>query len=302
MDDWLTKKFEENRPHLRAVAYRMLGSLAEAEDAVQEAWLRLNRSDVQEIGNLNGWLATVVGRICLDNLRARKSRGEGLLEEGGFPDVILSRGEGSDPERETILADSVGLALLIVLESLAPQERLAFVLHDTFGMPFGEIASVVGCSEVAARQLASRARRKVRDSAMMPDVDLKQQRKVVDAFVAAARGGDFDSLIAVLDPDVLLRSDQVPGKVTKVHGAREVAQRAVLFSRMPGRVLPVVLNGTAGLASWSPDGKPFSVMGFVVRNNRIVEIDVIRDAERLRRVDFSAVLGNEPRNLKSVGK
>lgn len=287
MDEWLAEKFEENRPHLRAVAYRMLGSLGEADDAVQEAWLRLSRSEAESIGNLGGWLTTVVGRVCLDMLRSRKSRREESLDER-LPDVIVSRDDRTDPERETLIADSVGLALLIVLESLTPHERLAFVLHDTFAVPFDEIASIIGCSEVAARQLASRARRRVRVAAT-PNVDLKQQRKVVDAFVAAVRGGDFEALVAVLDPDVVLRSDHVPGRLTEIRTARTVARQALLFSRLAASVQAVLVNGAAGIASWLPDGQPFSVMGFIVRNNRIVEIDVLRDPARLSGLDLTVV-------------
>ncbi len=288
MDDWLAHKFEENRAHLRAVAYRMLGSLGEADDAVQEAWLRLNRSDGKDIENLSGWLTTVIGRVCLDLLRSRKSRREESLD-GRLPDLILSRDDQIDPEREALIADSVGLALLVVLETLAPHERLAFVLHDMFAVPFEEIASIVGCSEVAARQLASRARRRVRGANPTPDVDLYQQRKVVDAFLAAVRGGDFEALLEVLDPDVVLRSDHIPGELKVIQGARTVAGQALLFSRLAGSVQPVLVNGAAGIVSWLPDGQPFSVMGFIVRNNRVVEIDVLRDPARLRRLDLTGL-------------
>ncbi len=215
--EWLAQRFEEKRRHLRAVAYRMLGSLSEADDAVQEAWLRLNRSETSAIENLDGWLTTVIGRVCLDVLRSRKSRREEPLDTQ-VPDVIVSREDGMDPEREALIADSVGLALLVVLETLAPPERLAFVLHDMFAVPFEEIAPVVGCSPVAARQLASRARRRVRGAAPVPDVDLEQQRKIVNAFFAAARGGDFDALVAVLDPDVVVRSDH--GTLREIRGRR----------------------------------------------------------------------------------
>ncbi len=287
MEEWLAQKFEENRPHLRAVAYRMLGSLGEADDAVQEAWLRLNRSDARGIANLGGWLTTVIGRVCLDMLRSRKSRREDSLDER-LPDLVLSRDDRIDPERETLIADSVGLALLIVLENLAPQERLAFVLHDMFAVPFEEIASIVGCSEVAARQLASRARRRVRGTPT-PDVGLIQQRKVVDAFLAAVRDGDFEALIEVLDPDVVLRSDHIPGRLTEIRGARNVAGGALMFSRLAPSVQPVLVNGAAGFVSRLPDGQPFSVMGFIVRNNRIVEIDVIRDPARLGHLDLTVL-------------
>lgn len=288
MDEWLARKFEENRPHLRAVAYRMLGSLGDADDAVQETWLRLNRSDAAEIGNLAAWLTTVTGRLCLDMLRSRQSRREESLEQR-LPDLILSRDGQADPEREALIADSVGLALLVVLETLAPQERLAFVLHDMFAVPFEEIASILGCSEVAARQLASRARRRVRGAAPAPDVDLGRQRKVVDAFIDAVRGGDLQALLEVLDPDVVLRSDHVPGELTVIRGAGTVARQALLFSRMAGSVHPVLVNGVAGIVSRLPDGQPFSVMGFIVRNNRIVEIDVLRNPDRLNRLDLTVI-------------
>ena len=204
---WLVERFEENRAHLRAVAYRMLGSLTEADDAVQEAWLRLSGSDTSGIENLKGWLTTVIARLCLDLLRSRTSRREEPLE-ARVPDLIIDREGAVDPERETLLADSVGLALLVVLEKLAPAERLAFVLHDMFGMPFDEIAPLLGRSPAAARQLASRARRRVQGAATVPDADLSRQREVVRAFIAAARGGDLDSLLAVLDPEVVLRADR----------------------------------------------------------------------------------------------
>jgi RNA polymerase sigma factor (sigma-70 family) len=276
MDDWLAQRFEENRAHLRAVAYRMLGSLGEADDAVQEAWMRLNRSGARGIENLGGWLTTVIGRVCLDMLRSRKSRREESLDER-LPDLILSRDGRIDPEREALIADSVGLALLVVLETLAPHERLAFVLHDMFAVPF------------EARQLASRARRRVRGAAPVPDVDVNRQRKVVDAFLAAVRGGDFEALLEVLDPDVVLRSDHIPGELKVIRGARTVAREAVLFSRLAQSVQPVLVNGAAGIVSSLPGGQPFSVMGFIVRNNRIVEVDVLRDQHRLSRLDLTVL-------------
>jgi RNA polymerase sigma-70 factor (ECF subfamily) len=284
--NWLAQGFEENRGHLRAVAYRMLGSLSEADDAVQEAWLRLNRSYANGIENLGGWLTTVVGRVCLDLLRSRKSRREESLD-ARLPDLVLSREDEIDPEQEALLADSGGLALLVVLETLAPPERLAFVLHDMFSVPFKEIATIAGCSPAAARQLASRARRRVRGAAPIPDVDLKQQRRVVDAFLAAVRGGDFEALLQVLDPDVLLRSDHIPGGLKQIRGARTVAEQALMFSRLAHFVQPVLVNGAAGIVSWLPGGQPFSVMEFIVRNNRIVEIDVLRDPARLGRLDLT---------------
>jgi RNA polymerase sigma-70 factor (ECF subfamily) len=286
--EWLAQKFEEKRHHLRAVAYRMLGSLSEADDAVQEAWLRLNRSEASAIENLDGWLTTVIGRVCLDVLRSRKSRREEPLDTQ-VPDVIVSRDDEMDPEREALIADSVGLALLVVLETLAPPERLAFVLHDMFAVPFEEIAPVVGCSPVAARQLASRARRRVRGAAPVPDVDLKQQRKVVNAFFAAARGGDFDALVAVLDPDVVVRSDH--GTLREIRGAPAAAKNALMFSHLAHWVQPVLVNGVAGIVSWLPDGQPFSVMCFTVKGNRIAEIDVVRDPARLRRLNLAALNG-----------
>ena len=286
--NWLAQKFEQNRPHLRAVAYRRLGSLSEADDAVQEAWLRLNRSDPNEIENLGGWLTTVIGRVCLDMLRSRKSRREEPLD-AHMPDPILSREDGIDPEGEALLADSVGLALLVVLETLAPPERLAFVLHDMFGVPFDEIASIVGGSPVAARQLASRARRRLQGSALMPDADLNRQREVVDAFLAAVRGGDFDALIAVLDPDVVVRSDRGPGASWVIRGARAVAQQALMFSRLSGSVQRVLVNGAAGIVSLRPSGEPFAVMGFTIKSGKIVEIDVLGDPGRLRRLDLSVL-------------
>jgi RNA polymerase sigma factor (sigma-70 family) len=284
--DWLAQRFEENRPHLRAVAYRMLGSLSEADDAVQESWMRLSRSDTAGIENLGGWLTTVVGRVCLDMLRSRKSRGEESFETH-LPDLIVSREDQIDPEHETLIADSVGLALLVVLETLSPHERLAFVLHDMFAVSFEEIASIVGCSPVAARQMASRARRRVRGAVANPNTDRKQQRKVVDAFLAAVRNGDFAGLVSVLDPDVVLRSDQIPGGIKEIRGAQEVAGQALMFSRMAKSVHPILVNGTAGIVSWLPNGKPFSVMSFTIKGSRIVEIDVLRDPARLERLNLN---------------
>src|SRR5918911_893660 len=235
--DWLAQRFEANRTHLRAVAYRMLGSLSEADDALQETWLRLSRSDTSGVENLDGWLTTVVARVCLDMLRSRKARHEVSLDEPSgvrVPDPIVSRAEGDDPEHEALLADSVGLALLVVLETLTPSERHAFVLHDMFGVPFEEIAPIVGRSSTTARQLASRARRRVQGAANAPDADLALQREVVDAFLAAARGGDFKALVAVLDPDVVLRADVgalLAGASREVRGAQAVAEQALTFSR-----------------------------------------------------------------------
>jgi len=284
--DWLTQRFEENRRRLRAVAYRMLGSLWEADDAVQEAWLRLNRSETSVIANLEGWLTTVVGRVCLDVLRSRKSRREEPLDKH-VPDLIVSREDGMDPEHEALIADSVGIALLVVLETLGPSERLAFVLHDMFAVPFAEIGHMLGCSPVAARQLASRARRRVREAAPIPDVDRKQQRKVVDAFFAAVRGGDFEALVAVLDPDVVVRSDH--GTLRELRGSRAAAEGALMFSKMAQRIQPVLVNGAAGIVSRLPSGQVFAVMSFTVKGGRIAEIDVIRDPDHLRRLDLTAM-------------
>ena len=291
--DWLAERFEEHRTRLRAVAYRMLGSVNEADDAVQEAWLRLSRSDADEIENLGGWLTTVVGRVCLNMLRSRRTRGELPLDEVHVPDPIVSRADGLDPEQEALLADSVGLALLVVLESLDPAERLAFVLHDMFAVPFDEIAPMVGRSPGAARQLASRARRRVQREAPEPDVDLAAQREVVDAFFAAAHEGDFEALVSVLDPDIVLRSDGGalrPGATAIVRGAEEVASRAMTYVRLSPYVRPALVNGAAGVVV-VPEGRPFSVMAFTVRNGKIVAIDALADPERLARLDLT-LLGN----------
>jgi RNA polymerase sigma factor (sigma-70 family) len=287
---WLGERFEEQRAHLKAVAYRMLGSLSEADDAVQEAWVRLARSEPRRIENLGGWLTTVVGRVCLDMLRARRSRAEQPLD-ARLPDPIVSPGDHVDPDQEALLADSVGLALIVVLDTLAPAERLAFVLHDMFAVPFDEIAPIVGRSPAAARQLASRARRRVQGAAV-PDTDLTGQREVVDAFFAAARDGDFDALVAVLDPDIVLRSDGGvlrPGASIVVRGAAAVASQALMFRRLHPYVRPAVVNGTAGVVV-TPHGRPLSVMAFTVRRRRIVEIDALADPERLRRLDLT-ILG-----------
>jgi RNA polymerase sigma factor (sigma-70 family) len=294
-DDWLAQRFEENRTHLRAVAYRMLGSLSEADDAVQQAWLRLSRSHTKDIENLGGWLTTVVGRVCLDMLRSRRSRREEPLGEpqgARVPDPIVGREEdGIDPEREALLADSVGLALLVVLETLNPAERLAFVLHDMFAVPFEEIAPIVGRTPSATRQLASRARRRVQGSAPVPDADLTRQREVVDAFLAASREGDLEALLAVLDPDVVLRADWgavLAGISREVRGARAVAEGALTFARLAPFAQPALVNGAAGVIV-APRGQPFSVMGFTVRGGKIVEIDILADPARLRRLDLAVL-------------
>jgi RNA polymerase sigma factor (sigma-70 family) len=288
--DWLAEQFEEHRTRLRGVAYRMLGSLSEADDAVQEAWLRLSRSDVDEIENLGGWLTTVVARVSLNMLRSRDVRREEPLGVH-LPDPILDRADGMDPEHEALLADSVGLALFVVLETLSPHERLAFVLHDIFGVAFDEIAPIVDRSPEAARQLASRARRRVQGQHAVPDADLDAQREVVDAFLAAARDGDFERLVAVLDPDVVLRADLGPsGESRDVRGARAVAGQALFYSRLAMVTRPVLINGAVGIVSLL-DGEPFSVGGVTIRGGRIVEIDILADPERLSELDFT-VLGD----------
>jgi RNA polymerase sigma factor (sigma-70 family) len=288
--DWLAERFEANRAQLRAVAYRMLGSVSEADDAVQEAWLRLSRSDTSSVENLGGWLTTVVARVCLDMLRSRSSRREEPLG-AHVPEPIVSLDDGVDPEHEALLADSVGLALLVVLDTLAPAERLAFVLHDMFAVPFDEIAPIVGRSPDAARQLASRARRRVRGRAPAPDADLARQRELVDAFLAAARGGDFDALVAVLDPDVVLRIDRgaVPADASReVRGARAVADQARTFARLARFARPALVNGAAGIVVAAP-GRPLAVAGFTVARGRIVEIDLLADPARLRRLDLTVL-------------
>jgi RNA polymerase sigma factor (sigma-70 family) len=288
--DLLAERFEANRGHLRAVAYQMLGSLSEADDAVQEAWLRLSRSDPSGIDNLGGWLTTVVARVCLDMLRSRTSRREEPLGTH-LPEPIISPEDGVDPEHQTLLAESVGLALLVVLETLGPAERLAFVLHDMFGVPFEEIAPIVDRSPTAARQLASRARRRVRGTAPSPDTDLSRQRAVLDAFMTAARGGDFDALVAVLDPDVVLHADlgaMPAGTPRLLRGAAQVARSALSFSAIAEFARPALVNGAVGIVA-ARHGRPFSVMGFTVSRGRIVEIDVLADPERLRQLDLTVL-------------
>jgi RNA polymerase sigma-70 factor (ECF subfamily) len=279
--DVLAQRFDAERGRLRAVAYRMLGSLADAEDAVQEAWVRLARTDAAAIDNLGGWLTTVVGRVCLDMLRARAARREDSVG-GSLPDPVVTYGDQPDPETEALLADSVGLALLVVLDTLTPAERLAFVLHDMFGVPFEEIARTLGRSSDAAKMLASRGRRRVRGAAPADrdQVDAGRQRAVVDAFLAAARGGDFAALVAVLDPDVVLRADTAGGPVLAT-GAQEVAGRAATFARLAAHVRPVLVNGLPGVLAATADGEPMSVMAFTVAGDRIVEIDSIADPRRL---------------------
>jgi RNA polymerase sigma factor (sigma-70 family) len=286
--DWLAERFQAHRAHLRAVAYRMLGSFSEADDAVQEAWLRLSHADPSGVQNLGGWLTTVVARVCLDLLRARASRREQPLGVH-LPDPIIGRADGIDPEQQALVAEGVGLALLVVLDTLAPAERLAFVLHDMFAVPFEEIAPIVGRSPAAARQLASRARRRVQGAAPVPDADVTRQRAVVDAFLTAARDGDFEGLLAVLDPDVVVRADggAVPAGASRVvRGAAAVAEQALSFARLAPFVRPTLVNGAAGVVV-APGGRPVSVMGFTVRRGRIVAIDILADPERLRRLDLA---------------
>jgi RNA polymerase sigma-70 factor, ECF subfamily len=282
--------FEEHRAHLRAVAYRMLGSMTEADDAVQDAWLRFNRADTTDVENLRGWLTTVVARVCLNMLRARRSHGERSLDENPrLPEPIISREGGLDPEQEALLGDAVGMAMLVVLDRLAPAERVSFVLHDVFGVPFDEIATIVGRTPPAARQLASRARRRVRGTPAVPDVDLRHQRAVVDAFVAAARNGDFEALLAVLDPDVVVRADRgvlAPGAPREVRGAAAVAEQALSFRQLAGFGRPALVNGAAGVVVIRDSG-PYAVLGFTVRGGRIVEIDILADPARLRDLDLA---------------
>jgi RNA polymerase sigma factor (sigma-70 family) len=284
--EFLAERFEAHRVHLRAVAYRMLGSVSEADDAVQEAWIRLGRSDATRVENLGGWLTTVVARICLDMLRSRRSRREEPLGPH-VPEPIVSHEDGVDPEHEALLADSVGLALLVVLETLAPPERLAFVLHDMFAVPFDEIAPIVGRSTGATRKLASRARRRIQGAAPTPDADLGRQRKVVDAFLAAARGGDFAALLSLLDPDVVLRVDrgELPGASREIRGASAVAEQALRYAGGAEYAQPALVNGAAGFVV-APRGRPVAVGGFTVTNGKIVEMDVLADPARLRELDL----------------
>jgi RNA polymerase sigma factor (sigma-70 family) len=302
--EWLAERFEEHRPHLRSVAYRMLGSLSEADDAVQEAWLRLSRAASGDIENLGGWLTTVVARICLNLLRSRTTRREDSLDSlesvgalGSWtthlPDPILSPADGiNDPEQVALLSDAVGLALLVVLDTLDPAERVAFVLHDVFAVPFEEIASIVGRSSDAARQLASRARRRVQRAAPAPDPDLARQWQVADAFLAAAHSGDFNALIAVLDPDVVLRADRgaVPGVpasgLTEIRGAAAVAGQALTFARFAYAGRLVLVNGGAGIIN-AADGRPVAIMSFAIAGGKIVAIDILADPERLGHLDLT---------------
>ena len=288
--DWLAQRFEANRGHLRAVAYRMLGSLSEADDAVQEAWIRLSRTDTTEVENLRAWLTTVVSRVSLNMLRSRRTRREAPLETH-VADPIISPEAGVDPEHEALLGDSLGLALLAVLDALTPPERVAFVLHDVFGLPFDDIARIVDRSPAATRQLASRGRRRVR-GAPVPDADLDGQWAVVDAFLAAARDGDFERLLAVLDPDVVLRSDGGPARPDLrilVRGAEAVASGAMAFRRYVETATRALINGVPGGVAWSPDGSPFSVVSLTVAGGRIVSVDILADPDRLRELDLTAI-------------
>jgi RNA polymerase sigma factor (sigma-70 family) len=287
---WLAERFEQDRARLRAVAYRLLGSLSEADDAVQETWLRLSRSGASGVDNLTGWLTTVVGRVCLDMIRSRAAHREEPLGVH-LPDPVVSREDAADPEYQALLADSVGLALLVVVQALAPAERLAFVLHDMFSVPFDQIAAIIGRSSNAARLLASRARRRVQAAAAAPDPDLARQRQVVDAFFAASREGDFDALVALLDPDVVVRADYgaLPvGASRQVRGAPAVAEQALSFSRLIPLARPALVNGTAGIVV-ARNGRPVTIMGFTVKHGRITEIDILADPARLRQLDLTAL-------------
>ena len=286
--DWLAERFEEQRPRLRAVAYRMLGSLSEADDAVQDAWMRLSRADTSEVENLSAWLTTVVARVALNTLRSRNTRREQPLDVH-VPDPVVDPADGTDPEHEALLADSVGLALLVVLETLTPPERLSFVLHDMFAIPFDEIAPILDRSPDAARQLASRARRRVRGNAPPPDADLKAQWHVVDAFIKAGREGDFDALVAVLDPDIVLRADGgLSGLSHRVEGAENVAGQAMMFSRLDLVMRRALVNGAPGSVSIR-DGQPYAVAAFSVRGGKIVEMDILADPERLSKLDLAVL-------------
>jgi RNA polymerase sigma factor (sigma-70 family) len=300
MDD--LADFEEHRAHLRAVAYRILGSLSEADDAVQEAWIRFDRTDTADVENLQAWLTTVVSRVALNILRSRRTRREDPLQTH-MPDVILDRPGGTDPEHEALLADSVGVALLVVLDTLGAAERLAFVLHDIFAVPFDEIAPIIERTPQAARQLASRARRRIQGEPTIPDVDVQRQREVVDAFLAAARDGDFEALLAVLDPDVVVRADQgaVPAGAGAgagagggaasgpVRGAAQVARRAMVFAQLGLLTQPALVNGVAGAVT-TRDGVAFSVGAFTVRGGKVVALDILADPDRLRSLDLT-ILG-----------
>ena len=288
--DWLAQRFQEHRPRLRAVAYRMLGSTSEADDALQEAWIRLSRSDAGEIDNLQAWLVTVVGRVALNMLRSRKRRREEPLDAQHLPDPIVDRAEDGiyDPEHEALLSDSVGLALLVVLETLTPAERLAFVLHDMFSVPFEQIGAILERSPEAARQLASRARRRVRGAAPVPDADLTAQWEVVEAFLAAAREGDFDALVAVLDPDIVLREDWGSGTILEVRGAHNVARQARAASQLDLVGRPALINGAAGWVSML-DGELYAIAALTTQNGRITTMDILLDPARLARLALTGL-------------
>ena len=287
--DWLAEQFEEQRPRLRAVAYRMLGSVSDSDDAVQEAWLRLSRIDASTVDNLAGWLTTVVGRVCLDLLRQRAARREDAVGDW-LPEPIVTFDDVPTPEEEALIADSVGLALLVVLETLTPAERLAFVLHDMFAVPFDEIGEIIGRSPDAARQLASRGRRRVRGAPLNEDADLSEQRALVDAFLAAVRAGDFEALIAVLDPDVVSRADTGEDSVRArraIVGSENVARRVLEIGRpLVALARPALVNGGAGVVVGKP-GHPIAVVGFTIRRRRIVAINVVTDPEKLTRIATS---------------
>src|SRR5438094_698661 len=287
--EWLAEQFEQHRAHLRAVAYRMLGSASDAEDAVQESWIRLGRTDVSAVENLRAWLTTVVARVCLDMLRTRTSRREDPLDTH-VPDRVITRAD-EDPESDAMLADSVGLALLVVLEKLEPAERLAFVLHDVFGMTFDEIAPIVDRSVVATRQLASRARRRVQSQTPTSDADLRKQRRVVEAFLAAVQNGDFEALVAVLDPAIVLRADggAVKGMSRLVRGVQAVVAQAATFSKLGLSNQVGLVNGNIGVVSRLPDGRVLSVIGFTIAGGKVVEMDILADPDRLGRLDLSAI-------------
>jgi RNA polymerase sigma-70 factor, ECF subfamily len=286
--DWLNEQFEQHRPHLRAVAYRMLGSLSDADDAVQDSWLRFSRADTRDVENLKAWLTTVVSRVSLNMLRSRQTR-----REDGYaphmPDPIIDSPNGTDPEHQALLADSVGVALLVVLDTLSPPERLAFVLHDIFAVPFDEIAPIVDRTPEAARQLASRARRRVQGEPTVPDTDLGRQRELVDAFMAAARDGDFEALLAVLDPDVVVRADSGVGIERELRGAALVARNASAFHRLGLLTRPAIVNGVAGAVALREDGSAFSVGAFTVRGGKIVAIDFLADPVRLAGLDLTVL-------------
>jgi RNA polymerase sigma factor (sigma-70 family) len=287
--DWLAQRFEEHRAHLRAVAYRMLGSLTEADDAVQGAWLRHSHAATSGVHDLRAWLTTLVARECLDLLRARTTRREDPVGMD-LPDPIVSHQGGVDPEQQALLAEGVGLALLVVMDTLTPAERLAFVLHDMFAVPFAEIAPIVGRSANAAKMLASRARRRVQGVAPLPDADLARQREVVEAFLAAAREGDFAALVALLDPEVVVRADRAaPGGISVARGAAAAAEQVLAtggFARFAQQVQPAMVNGAAGVVL-AAEGRPFAVVGFTVRHGKIAEIDIFSDPARLRRLDLA---------------